>query len=91
MNGDVDFEIQHNLLQTYRTKGRIIKTNLSWSRTRARFGQLIASLSAILPQLELTKLPSLTFSAKKKYMNTNERAVNWHNLAQVDFSVSLLL
>jgi len=36
--------------------GRILKANLSWSPTRAKFCQLIASLSIVLPQLNLTKL-----------------------------------
>jgi len=36
--------------------GHIIKSNLSRSRTRAKFCQLIASLSVILLQLKLTKL-----------------------------------
>jgi len=38
------------------TLGRIIKVNLSWSQTRAKFCQLIASLSVLLLQLKLTKL-----------------------------------
>jgi len=38
------------------TKGRILKANLSWSPTRAKFCQLIASLSLILLQRNLTKL-----------------------------------
>jgi len=33
-----------------------MKANLSWSRTRAKFCQLIASLSVILLQFKLTKL-----------------------------------
>jgi len=36
--------------------GRILKANLKWSPTQAKFGQLIASLCVILPQLNLTKL-----------------------------------
>jgi len=36
--------------------GRIIKANLSWSQTRVRFFQLIASLSVILLQLKPTKV-----------------------------------
>jgi len=39
--------------QTY---GRILKANLSWSPTWAIFCQLIASISDVLPQLNLTKL-----------------------------------
>jgi len=33
---------------------RILKANLSWSPSLAKFFQLIASLSAIQPQLNLT-------------------------------------
>jgi len=36
--------------------GRNFKANLSWSRTRAKFGRLTASLFVILLQLKLTKL-----------------------------------
>jgi len=36
--------------------GRILKANLNWSPTWAKFYQLIASLSVILPQLNETKL-----------------------------------
>jgi len=35
---------------------RILKANLSWSPTWAKLCQLIASLSVVLPQLNLTKL-----------------------------------
>jgi len=38
------------------TYGRILKANLSWSSTRAKFDQLIASLSMVPLQLNLTKL-----------------------------------
>jgi len=34
----------------------ILKVNLSWSPTWAKFCQLIASLFIVLPQLNLTKL-----------------------------------
>jgi len=35
---------------------RILKANLSWNPTRAKFCQFIASLSVVLPQINLTKL-----------------------------------
>jgi len=38
------------------TNSRIFKANSSWSTTWAKFRQLIASLSVVLPQLNLTKL-----------------------------------
>jgi len=41
------------------TDSRILKANLSWSPTRTKFFQLIASLSVVLPQLNLTKLSSV--------------------------------
>jgi len=37
-------------------KSRILKASLSWSPTRAKFCQLIASLSVVLPQLNVKKL-----------------------------------
>jgi len=36
--------------------GRILKANLSWSPTRAKFCQGTASLFVVLPQINLTKL-----------------------------------
>jgi len=42
--------------QIWDTKGRIIKANLSWSRTRAKFCPLIASLSVTVLQLKMAKL-----------------------------------
>jgi len=49
---------------------RILKANFSWSQTRAKFFQLIASLSVILLQLKLTKLKleirKSDFQRKKK-------------------------
>jgi len=38
-----------NLTQVY--NGRILRANLSWSSTRAKFYQLIASLFMVLRQL----------------------------------------
>jgi len=38
------------------SNGRILKANLSWSRTRAKFCQLISNLFVVLSQLNLTKL-----------------------------------
>jgi len=38
------------------TIGRILKANSSWSLTRAKLCQLIASLSVVLSQLNLAKL-----------------------------------
>jgi len=38
------------------SNSRILKANLSWSPTWAKFYQLISSLSVVLPQLNLTKL-----------------------------------
>jgi len=44
-------------MQTFYTlNSRILKANLSWSPTRAKFCQLIASLSVVLPQINMTKL-----------------------------------
>jgi len=43
----------HYFSQKY---GRILKANLGWSRTRAKFCQLIVSLSVILFKLNMTKL-----------------------------------
>jgi len=40
----------------FNTYSRFLKANLSWSSTRAKFCQLIASLSVVLPQINLTKL-----------------------------------
>jgi len=39
---------QYVLEESATTNGRILKANLSWSPTRAKFGQLIVSLSVIL-------------------------------------------
>jgi len=58
-----------------KSKGRIIKANLSWNPTRAKFCQLIASLSLILIYSSLNwqnsnlRSLNLTFSAKKKDIN----------------------
>jgi len=38
------------------SNGHILKANLSWSPIRAKFCQLIASLSVVLSQLKLTNL-----------------------------------
>jgi len=40
----------------FKTNGRILKANSSWSPTWVKFCQLIASLSVVPPQLNLTKL-----------------------------------
>jgi len=55
--------------------GRIIKANLSGSQTRAKFCQLIASLSAILLQLKLMKLKLevLKFEFQRKKENYEHR------------------
>jgi len=57
--------------------GRILKANLRWSPTRAKFCQLIASLSVVLPQINLTKLKfeylKFGFSTKKKDINTDKK------------------
>jgi len=49
-------------------KGRIIKANLSWSRTRAKFCQLTARLSVTLLQFKLKKLKTWVpyFQRKKE-------------------------
>jgi len=56
---------------------------------------VIASLSAILPQLKLTKLKlkfrKSDFSAKKKDMNTNKLAIMWENFAQVRLQLKFAL
>jgi len=39
-----------------KTSSRVLKENLSWSSTWAKFYQLSASISVVLPQLNLTKL-----------------------------------
>jgi len=38
------------------SQGRILKANLSWNQTQAKFCRLIANLSVILLQLKLIKL-----------------------------------
>jgi len=49
MNGLVSYFLnKHN--------GRILKANLSWSPTQAKFCPLIASIFVVLPQRNLTKL-----------------------------------
>jgi len=67
--------------------GRIIKANLSWSRTRVKFCQLIASLPLIRLQLKLTKFKlevlKSDFQHKKKGMITDEPAVYQQNFARV--------
>jgi len=50
---ELSFLIQWSRLSAV---SRILKTNLSWSPTWAKFCQLIISLSVILPQYYLTKL-----------------------------------
>jgi len=64
-----------NCIRFCESNGRILKANLSWNPTRAKFFQLIASLSGILPELNLTKLKLeyLNSGLKcKKDMNTRE-------------------
>jgi len=84
------------LLANLKVGGRIIKANLSWSRTRAKFYKWIASFLWFYLHLNwqnsnLRSL-SLTFSSKKKDMNKDKLAINWKNFAiEYDFSSSLLL
>jgi len=76
-------------------KVRIIRANLSFSRIRAKFYQLNASLSVILLQLSCQnsnlRSLSLTFSEKKKYMNTDKLAINWQSFAQVRLQLKFAL
>jgi len=68
------------------TLGRIIKVNLSLSRTRAKFCQLIASLSVNQLQIKSTKLKLEVLKSdfqRKKDMNTDKFAINWQNFALV--------
>jgi len=71
----------HNLRKYKNKNTKKLDKNLSLSRTRAQFCQLITGLPAILFQLKLTILKlevlNLTFSAKKKDMNTDKLAINW--------------
>jgi len=59
--------------------GRILKANSSWSPTRAKFCKVIASLSVVLPQLNLTKLKleylKSGFRCKKERYNIDEKVV----------------
>jgi len=48
------FFLTQNNTNLIKIKGRIIKANSRWSRTRVEFCQLIASLSVILLQFKLT-------------------------------------
>jgi len=51
-------------MESGETNSRIQKANSSWSPTWAKFCQLIASLSVVLPHLKMTilKLEYLKFS-----------------------------
>jgi len=49
--------------------GRILEANSSWSPTPAKFCQLIASLSVILSQLNLTKLKLEYLKSGFRYKN----------------------
>jgi len=61
------------------SNGRILKANLSWSPTRAKFCQLIARLSVVLPQLNRTKL-------KLEYVKSGfRRKKNWNFFASLAF------
>jgi len=71
-----------------KTLGRIIKANLSWSRTRAKFCQLKCkfiydSYSNLNWQSSDLRALSLNSSAKKKDMNTDKLAINWQDFARV--------
>jgi len=63
------------------------QANLSWSRTQAKFCQLILSLFVILLQLKLINLKLEVFQSdfqrKKKDINTDKLAINWQNFARV--------
>jgi len=76
----------HRCLIMLKIMGFIIRTNLSWSQTQAKFCQIILSLSLILLQLKLTKLKhevlKSDYSAKKKDTNTGKLKINWQNFAQ---------
>jgi len=71
----------------------IIKANLSWSRSRAKFCQLIASLFVILSQFYLTKLKLeyLKFGFKCKKERKKQRRKLFASLEFDFFRVQLKL
>jgi len=73
------------------TNGHILKITLSWSPTWAKSCQLIASLSVVLSQLNLTKLElkylKSGFKYKKKDINTDENFL--HRSSSTFFRVQL--
>jgi len=76
----------YSLSAKWKTEGRIIQLNLSWSRIRAKFCQLIANLFVMYSNLnwQYSNLSSfLTLTAKKKDMNIDKLAVNWQNFTRV--------
>jgi len=77
-------------LQPYSKSKLELKSNL-----RARFYQLIARLSAILPQLNLTKVKleclKFGFKCKKERYNTDENFLHHSSSTFFKFSSSLLL
>jgi len=53
---------------------RILKSNLSWSPTWAKFCQLVASLSVVLPLTKLKLEYRMSgIKCKKKEIKTNEK------------------
>jgi len=76
----------YNFVISMKIMGSIIKSKLSWSRTRAKYCQLIASLSVILLQLKPTKFNLEVFKSDfqhKRKIYADKRAINWQNFAQV--------
>jgi len=73
--------------------GRILKAYLNWSRTWAKFWQLIACLFAVLPQLNLTKSELnylLKSDFKDKIKNKSIEKI-WIHLSSPISNSSLLL
>jgi len=71
----LEFKFEKNKFQSKKSKElKRTSSNLSWNPTRAKFCQLIASLSVILPQFYVIKLEYLksSFNAKKKDVNTDK-------------------
>jgi len=89
--------ISHWLLQgKTNTNSRILKANSSWSPTWAKFYQLTASLSVVLPQLNLRKLKTWVLEVRllgqERKVQTHTKIFLHHSSSTFfEFSSSLLL
>jgi len=76
----------HNIGQLL-SMDRIIEANLSWSRIRVKFCQLIASLSVLylsfLCLKSYLRTSSLSFVSLSWSRTTYKLAINWQNFARV--------